>query len=124
MYSACSGQVSHTRMAAPSPIKRPTAIEIHRAIKETTASHEMFLCNLQIKPAKVKEIKNSSTDTDWALVQGIEFFLQNYCENQEWEMVANALQESKDSKTAEDIRCKHGIKNRSRSVPSKKSRYR
>ena len=89
---------------------RPTAIEIFQAIKETTATHEMFLCNLYIKPAKVREIKNSSTDTDWALVQGIEFFLQNHCENQEWEMIANALQESKDSKTAEDIRRKYGIK--------------
>ena len=89
---------------------RPTAKEIYQAIKETTATHEMFLFNLHIKPAKVKEIKNSSTDTDWALVQGIEFFLQNHCENQEWEMIANALQESKDSKTAEDIRRKYGIK--------------
>ena len=83
--------------------QRPSAIDIFNAVKKTTADHEMFLVYLKIETRKIKELKRNES-SEFALVQGIELFLNNHCENHEWEMVADSLQECNDLQTAEEIR--------------------
>lgn len=83
--------------------QRPTSVDIFNAVKRTTADHEMFLFYLKIETRKIKDLKRNES-SEFALVQGIELFLNNHCENREWEMVADSLQECNDLQTAEEIR--------------------
>ena len=92
----------------PERSQPPRLDELLRALKDTKADKNVLLVYMGLKLDTVKqmEIQNCRQE-DRTFMECLDYWLKNCtdaCEGQEWEKVVQALIDSKDPQTAEEIR--------------------